>query len=189
MIPMIPANDLRKGMAIQYNGCSAIILEVRHRTPGNLRAFVQVCVRYVTTRRSTEIRFSSNERVELIEIVRQTFEFSYSDHLGYHFLDPKTYELITLQEDLVLAIRDYLTENLLVTILKIEGNPAQIELPPSVNLKVIESAEGVRGNSANSATKTAILETGKVIQVPLFVREGQIVRIDTRTGTYLSRSP
>ncbi|QQY09052.1 MAG: elongation factor P [Candidatus Xiphinematobacter sp.] len=185
---MALANDLRKGMAVRYNKHPAIVLEVQHRTPGNLRAFVQVLIRYISTGRSAEVRFSSTEKVELVEITRQTLEFSYADRHGYHFMEPKTYETISLQEDLVVSIKEYLTENLLVTILKIGDRPVQIELPSSVSLKVIESPEGVRGDSVSNVLKPVTLETGKVVHVPLFIREGQAVKVDTRTGAYLGRS-
>jgi elongation factor P len=185
---MALANDLRKGMAIRYNGNPAIVLEVQHRTPGNLRAFVQAIIRYIATGKSADVRFSSTEKVDLVDVSRQQLEFSYKDPQGYHFLDPDTYETITLQEDLVADSRDYLVENLKVEVLSIEGRPAQIELPASVNLRVTESAEGVRGDSANNVQKPATLETGKVVQVPLFIKEGELIKIDTRTGNYMGRS-
>ena len=141
---MALANDLRKGMAIRYNGNPAIVLEVQHRTPGNLRAFVQAIIRYINTGKSADIRFSSTEKVDLVEVNRQQLEFSYSDPQGYHFIDPDTYDTITLQGDLVADAKDYLVENLKVEVLSIEGRPAQVELPSSVTLKVAESAQGVR---------------------------------------------
>ncbi len=185
---MALANDLRKGMAIRYNGNPAIVLDVQHRTPGNLRAFVQAIIRYINTGKSADVRFSSTEKVELVEVSRQTLEFSYSDPQGYHFMEPETYETITLQDDLIASAKEYLVENLPVEVLKIEGRPAQVELPASVNLKVTESAEGVRGDSANNVMKPATLETGKIVQVPLFIKEGETIKIDTRTGTYMGRA-
>ena len=185
---MALANDLRKGMAIRYNGNPAIVLEVQHRTPGNLRAFVQAIIRYINTGKSADVRFSSTEKVDLVEVSRQQLEFSYGDPQGYHFIDPDTYDTITLQEDLVADAKDYLVENLKVEVLRIEGRPAQVELPSSVTLKVTESAEGIRGDSANNVQKPATLETGKVVQVPLFIKEGESVKIDTRTGAYLGRA-
>jgi len=175
-------------MAIRYNGNPAIVLEVQHRTPGNLRAFVQAIVRYIGTGKTADIRFSSTEKVDLVELSRQSIEFSYKDHEGYHFMDPETYESITLHEELLAEAKDYLVENLQVEVLSIEGRPAQVELPASVNLKVIESAEGVRGDSANNVQKPAKLESGKVVNVPLFIKEGETIKIDTRTGTYMGRS-
>ncbi len=185
---MALANDLRKGMAIRYNGNPAIVLDVQHRTPGNLRAFVQAIIRYINTGKSADVRFSSTEKIELVDVSRTQLEFSYKDPQGYHFLDPETYETITLQEDLVADSKDYLVENLKVEVLSIEGRPAQIELPASVSLRVTESAEGVRGDSANNVQKPATLETGKIIQVPLFIKEGELLKIDTRTGSYMGRA-
>jgi len=185
---MALANDLRKGMAIRYNGNPAIVLDVQHRTPGNLRAFVQAIIRYINTGKSADVRFSSTEKIEMVDVNRTQLEFSYKDPQGYHFLDPETYETITLQEDLVSDSKDYLVENLRVEVLSIEGRPAQIELPASVSLRVTESAEGVRGDSANNVQKPATLETGKIIQVPLFIKEGELLKIDTRTGSYMGRA-
>lgn len=185
---MALANDLRKGMAIRYNGNPAIVLEVQHRTPGNLRAFVQAIIRYINTGKSADVRFSSTEKVELVEVSRQTLEFSYSDPQGYHFMDPETYETITLQDDLVANAKEYLVENLPVEVLKIEGRPVQVELPASVNLKVDKSPEGLRGDSASNVMKPAVLETGKIVQVPLFIKEKETIKIDTRTGAYMGRA-
>jgi elongation factor P len=185
---MALANDLRKGMAIRYNGNPAIVLEVQHRTPGNLRAFVQAIIRYINTGKSADVRFSSTEKVDLVDVNRQQLEFSYSDPQGYHFIDPETYETITLHADLVADAKDYLVENLKVDVLSIEGRPVQVELPSSVTLRVAESPEGVRGDSASNVQKPATLETGKVVQVPLFIKEGELVKIDTRTGAYLGRA-
>jgi len=185
---MALANDLRKGMAIRYNGNPAIVLEVQHRTPGNLRAFVQAIIRYINTGKSADVRFSSTEKVDLVDVNRRQLEFSYSDPQGYHFIDPDTYDSITLQNELVADAKSYLVENLKVDVLIIEGRPAQVELPSSVTLRVTESAEGVRGDSANNVQKPATLETGKVVQVPLFIKEGESIRIDTRTGVYMGRA-
>ena len=98
---MAAANDLRKGMAIKYNGNTAIVLDVQHRTPGNLRAFVQAIIRYINTGKSADVRFGSTDKVEMVDINRTTLEFSYKDNSGFHFMDPSTYETITLQENLL----------------------------------------------------------------------------------------
>ena len=185
---MALANDLRKGMAIKYNGNAAIVLEVSHRTPGNLRAFVQLIIRYIGTGKSADIRFSSTEKVDLVDVQRTKLDFSYSDQEGYHFMDPETYETITLQSELIGDAKDFLTENMQVEILYVEGRAVSVDLPSSANLKVTESPEGVKGDSASNVMKTATLETGKVIQVPLFIKEGEIVKVDTRTGAYMGRS-
>lgn len=185
---MPAANDLRKGMALRYNGNPAIVLDVQHRTPGNLRAFVQCIIRYIGTGKSADVRFSSTEKVDVLDVHRQPLEFSYNDHQGYHFMDPETYETITLNEDLLGDSKQYLVENLKVEVLSIEGRPAQVELPSSVTLKVIESPEGVRGDSANNVQKPATLETGKIINVPLFIKEGELIKVSTVDGTYMGRA-
>ncbi len=134
------------------------------------------------------MRFSSTDKVELVDISRTTLEFSYKDNSGYHFMDPKTYETITLQENLLADAKDYLVENLSVEVLYTEGRPVQVELPSSVNLEVVESPEGLRGDTASNVTKPAVLETGKTVNVPLFINEGETIKIDTRTGNYMGRA-
>jgi len=185
---MPAANDLRKGMAIKYNGNAAIVLEVHHRTPGNLRAFVQAIIRYINTGKSADVRFGSTDKVDLIEIERKQLEFSYKDRNGCHFMDPETYDTITLQENLIGEAKDYLVENLSVQVLYAEGKPVQVELPASVSLKVVESPEGLRGDTASNVTKPATLETGMTINVPLFIKEGETIKIDTRTRAYMGRA-
>jgi elongation factor P len=185
---MAAANDLRKGMAIKYNGNAAIVLEVHHRTPGNLRAFVQAIIRYINTGKSADVRFSSTDKVELVDIERKQLDFSYKDNNGFHFMDPETYETITFHESLVGDAKDYLVENLSVQVLYAEGKAVEVELPASVALKVVQSAEGLRGDTASNVTKPATLETGKTINVPLFIKEGEAIKIDTRTGAYMGRA-
>ena len=185
---MAAANDLRKGQAIKYNGNVAIVLDVQHRTPGNLRAFVQAIIRYINTGKSADVRFGSTDKVELVDVNRQTLEFSYKDNSGFHFMDPESYETITLNENLLGEAKDFLVENLKVEVLSVEGKAVQVDLPSSVQLKVVESAEGVRGDTASNVTKPAVLETGKTVNVPLFIKEGEMIKIDTRTGAYMGRA-
>jgi len=185
---MAAANDLRKGMAIRYNGDIAVVLEVQHRTPGNLRAFVQGLLRSIRTGKSSNVRFSSTETVELVDVTRRTLEFSYKDQDGFVFMDPENYETETLRPELLGSAQEYLSENLKVEVLYAEGKPVEIELPSSVTLKVAEAPEGVRGDSATNVQKMAKLETGKTVQVPLFIKEGELIRVDTRTGAYMGRA-
>jgi elongation factor P len=175
-------------MCIRYNGNPAIVLEVQHRTPGNLRAFVQAIIRYIGTGKSADVRFGSTDKVETVDVNRQKLDFSYKDQTGFHFMDPETFETVTFDDEFVGEAKEYLTENLAVEVLFVEGKAANIELPASVVLRVAESAEGVRGDSANNVQKPATLETGKVITVPLFIKEGEMVKIDTRTGHYMGRA-
>jgi elongation factor P len=185
---MPAANDLRKGMAIKYNNDTYVVLEVHHRTPGNLRAFVQAIIRSIKTGKSSDVRFSSTEKVELVDIQRRALEFSYKDRAGFHFMDPETYETLELNESLLANAKDYLMENLKVEVLYAEGRAVEVELPASVALKVIESAEGLRGDTASNVQKPATLETGLIINVPLFIKEGEVVKVDTRSGDYMGRA-
>lgn len=184
---MANANDLRKGMCIRYNGNPAIVLEVQHRTPGNLRAFVQAIIRYIGTGKSADVRFGSTDKVETVDVERKELEYSYKDQTGYHFMD-ENYETISFDESFVGDAKMYLTENLKVNVLYVEGKAANIEMPSQVTLKVTESAEGVRGDSANNVQKPAVLETGLSVTVPLFIKEGELVKISTANGEYLGRA-
>ena len=185
---MALANDLRRGMAIKYNGNAAIVLEVTHRTPGNLRAFVQCIIRYIGTGKSADVRFASTEKIELVDVQRNELDFSYADQEGFHFMDPTTFETIPLQADLIGGAKDFLTENMKVEVLYVEGRAVSVDLPASAVIRVQDSPEGVKGDSSSNVMKTATLETGKVIQVPLFIKEGELVKVDTRTGEYMGRA-
>lgn len=182
------ANEIGKGQAIKFNGDICVVLETQHRTPGNLRAFVQATLRSLRTGKSFVQRFNSNESLELVPMARKKYEFSYKDNTGYNFIDPQTYDNLTLQEDMVAKAKDFLTENMAVDVIFTDDKVADIELPASVTLKVVESAEGVRGDSANNVQKPAVLETGLTVQVPLFIKEGELVKVSTADGRYLSRA-
>ena len=182
------AKDLKKGVAIKWKNDVCIVMETTHRTPGNLRAFVQATLRSLSNGRSFDERFSSTATVETINVTNEKWDYSYKDQSGYNFINPDTYDNLSLQETLVGDAKNYLTENLQVTITFVEGKAVSVELPPVVELKITESAEGVKGDSANNVMKAATLETGVQVQVPLFIKEGEKIRIDSRTGKYLSRA-
>lgn len=182
------ANEIGKGQAIKFNGDICMVLETQHRTPGNLRAFVQATLRSLRTGKSFVQRFNSNESLEIVPMARKKYEFSYKDNTGYTFIDPATYESLTLQEDLLGKVKDYLTENMTVDVIFTDDKVAEVEPPSSVILKVVDSPEGVRGDSANNVQKTATLETGLQVQVPLFIKEGEMVKISTADGKYMGRA-
>jgi elongation factor P len=184
----VPSTNLRKGQAIKVKGELGIILELEHRTPGNLNGFVQVIMRSFNSGKSKDFRFQASEKVEVIEVDRQKLEFSYADNTGFNFMNPETYETVTLPQSLVADVRDLLIENLPIDVLFIEGNPVSIDMPASVDIEVKEAAEGVKGDSANNVQKPVTLSTGKVIQAPLFIKTGDVIRLDTRTGKYLGRA-
>jgi elongation factor P len=182
------ASDIRKGMAINYNGDVSVVLETQHRTPGNLRAFVQMNLRSLRTGKTSDVRFTSSERVDVVPMMTKKMEFSYKDGDDFVFSDPETYETVTVTAELVGDAKNYLVENALVTVTFVEERIAQIDLPPSVVLKVSDAPEGIRGDSANNVQKAVTLETGITVQAPLFIKTGEKLKIDTRTGKYMERA-
>ena len=180
-------NDLRRGMAIKHKGEVAVVLECHHRTPPKTRAFVQASLRSIRTGKSFDTRFSSTEKVDVIPLDHRKMEYSYRDGADFIFTDPETYEPVTVTPDLVGDAVDYMVENCLVGITFIEGAPAVMELPASVVLTVTDAPEGVRGDSTTNVMKTITLETGKTIQAPLFIKNGERLKVDTREGKYMER--
>src|ERR1051326_876071 len=140
---MASANDLRKGMAVNYNGDIAVVLETQHRTPGNLRAFVQATLRSIRTGKASDVRFSSTEKIEVVPLMTKKMEFSYKDGDDYVFSDPETYETVTLSPEIVGDAKNYLVENGAVTVTFVEDKAVSIELPSSVVLTVADAPEGV----------------------------------------------
>ena len=185
---MATANDLRRGMAINYNGDICVVLDMQHRTPGNLRAFVQATLRSIRTGKSSDVRFSSTEKIEPVPMISKKMEFSYKDGEDYVFTDPETYETVTLSNELVGDAKNYLVENGSVTVTFVEEKAVTVEIPSSVVLAVTDAPEGIRGDSANNVQKVAVLETGLQVQVPLFIKEGEMVKVSTTEGKYLGRA-
>lgn len=185
---MASANDLRRGQAINYNSDLCVVLDVQHRTPGNLRAFVQATLRSVRTGKSSAVRFSSTETLEVIPMITRKMEFSYMDQQDFVFSDPETFETVTLSPELIGDDKNYLSENAAVVVTFVEGKAVSIELPASVVLEVTDAPEGIKGDSANNVQKPATLETGISIQVPLFIKTGERIKVDTRTGKYMERA-
>jgi elongation factor P len=185
---MATANDLRRGMAIIHNGDVSVVLDMQHRTPGNLRAFVQATLRSIKTGKSSDVRFSSTEKIEVIPMMTRKMEFSYKDGEDYVFSDPETYETVNLPPELVGDAKNYLVENGVVTVTFVEDKAVTIEIPSSVVLTVTDAPEGIRGDSANNVQKAIILETGITVQAPLFIKTGEKIKVDTRTGKYMERA-
>ncbi len=185
---MATANDLRRGMAINYNGDISVVLDMQHRTPGNLRAFVQATLRSIRTGKSSDVRFSSTEKIEPVPMIARKMEYSYKDGADYVFTDPETYETVTLAAELVADSKNYLVENAQVTETFVQEKAVSIELPSSVVLTVTDAPEGVRGDSANNVQKAIIVETGITLQAPLFIKTGEKIKVDTRTGKYMERA-
>jgi elongation factor P len=185
---MASANDLRKGMAIIYNGDVTVVLETQHRTPGNLRAFVQATLRSIRTGKASDVRFSSTEKIEVVPMMTRKMDFSYKDGDDFVFSDPETYETTTLAPEVVGDAKNYLVENGTVTITYVDDKAVTIEMPSSVVLTVSEAPEGIRGDSSNNVQKPVTLETGITVQAPLFIKTGEKIKVDTRTGKYMERA-
>jgi len=181
------ANDVRRGVALMYKGAIHVVTEVVHRTPGNLRAFVQITLKNINNGQQVQNRFSSTEEVEQVYLEPRRVQFLYSDAAGYHFMDLGDYNTMTVPEDFVGDSKFYLKENMEVDLDVHDGKPIRLRLPKQVVLKIVESPPGVRGDSVSNNTKPAKTETGLQVHVPLFVNEGTLVRVDTETGAYLGR--
>ena len=175
-------------MAINYNGDICVVLDSQHRTPGNLRAFVQATIRSIRTGKSSDVRFSSTEKIEPVPMITKKMEYSYKDGEDYVFTDPENYETVTLNADLVGDAKDYLVENAQITVTFVEEKAVSIELPSSVILTVTDAPEGIRGDSANNVQKSIVVETGITVQAPLFIKTGEKIKVDTRTGKYMERA-
>src|SRR5580692_10533928 len=143
---MATASDLRRGMAINYNGDIAVVLDFQHRTPGNLRAFVQATLRSIRTGKSSDVRFSSTEKIEPVPMMSKKMEFSYKDGEDYVFTDPESFESVTLPPELVGDAKSYLVENGTVTVTFVDDKAVTVEIPASVILTVTDAPEGVRGD-------------------------------------------
>ena len=185
---MPAANDIRKGQVIKFNGEPHLVMETMHRTPGNLRAFVQIKMRNLRYGKALDQRFASTDTVEVLPTEKKSLEFSYADRGTYAFIDPNSFEQTELSEATLGDVKNYLTPGGTVDVLFVDEKPLSIDLPSTVSLKVVESAEGIRGDTSSNVQKPAKLETGLVIQVPLFVKEGEVVRVSTIDGTYLGRA-
>jgi len=175
-------------MAINYNGDIAVVRDTQHRTPGNLRAFVQATLRSIRTGKSSDVRFSSTEKIEVVPMMTRKMDFSYKDGQDFVFSDPEDYETVTIAPEIVGDAKNYLVENAPVTVTFVEDKAVSIELPSSVVLKVSDAPEGIRGDSANNVQKAVTLETGITVQAPLFIKTGEKIKVDTRTGKYMERA-
>ena len=184
----IVATNLKRGQAVKYNGETGLVTNIEHRTPGKGNALIMATIRSFQTGKTKDIRFASSDKVDIVPTDRQKVEFSYSDPSGFHFMDTTTYETITMDDELIDDKKDLLVEGLAVEVLYCDGSPVSLELPASIEMEVTESSEGVKGDTANNPTKAATVETGKVVQVPLFVKQGDRIKIDSETGRYTGRA-
>ena len=183
----IPATQMRPGMIIKHNDVLHLVFKVEHRTPGNLRAFIQAKLRNLKSGAMFEHRFRSGDAIEKVVVDEVKMEFLYNDGDDYYFMDENFEQTMLKRETLGDAV-DYLLPNLTIAVSFHDGKAVGIELPLVVEMTVIETEPGIKSATASSVTKPAKLETGLVVQVPPFINEGEKIRVDTAEGAYMSRA-
>ena len=183
----IPATQMRPGMIIKYKDDLHLVFSVEHRTPGNLRAFIQAKLRNVRTGSMFTERFRSPDPVDRVYVDEVKMEFLYNDGDDYYFMDESFEQTMLKRETLGDAV-DYLTPNLSINVSFHDGKAVGIELPTVVEMTVMETEPGIKSATASSVTKPAKTETGLVVQVPPFINEGEKIRVDTSEGAYMSRA-
>jgi elongation factor P len=184
----IPATQLRPGMIIKHNNDLHSVFSVEHRTPGNLRAFIQAKLRNLRTGAMFEHRFRSPDPIEKITVDEIQMEYLYQDGDDYYFMNTENYEQIHLNKGTLGDSVDYLTPNLQIQVEFFDGKAVGIELPQTVELTIVETEPGLKSATASSVTKPAKTETGLIVQVPPFINEGERIKVDTAEGVYLSRA-
>jgi elongation factor P len=179
--------EFRKGLKIELDGQPYNIVEFQHVKPGKGGAFVRTKLKHLRLGRVVDRTFRAGEKVGLVDYEQRSMQFLYKDE-QFHFMNLQTFEQIALDADVVAEAASWLKETMEVDVLIINGVPAGVEVPNFVELQVVRTDPGLRGDTASGGSKPATLETGAVVQVPLFINEGELLRIDTRTGAYIERA-
>jgi elongation factor P len=184
---MYSTPDFRKGLKIELNGEPFVIVDFLHVKPGKGGAFVRTTLKSLISGNVIDRTFRSGEKIDKPDLEEKAMQFLYESEGQFHFMDTETYEQLFLDEGQLADSRNYLQENVEVTVLFHNGKPIGVEVPIFVELKVARTEPGLKGDTAGGASKPASLETGMTVQVPLFVNEGDVLKIDTRTGKYIER--
>ena len=185
---MVTAGDFRNGVTFEMDGNVYQIIEFQHVKPGKGAAFVRAKIRNVIAGSVTERTFNPSDKFESAFIERREMEYSYNDGDLYYFMDSESYELIPINKEELGDSFRFVKENMICKVLSYKGKVFGIEPPNFVELLVTQTEPGVKGDTATNATKPATLETGAQIRVPLFINEGELIRVDTRTGEYMERA-
>lgn len=185
---LIPATQLRVGMVIMHNNELYRMTNVVHVTPGNWRGMVQTKMRSLRSGNSTENRFRSEDKVERVTLEQHEMEYLYSDGDQFHFMNTENYEQIALSREDLGDAEKYLLPNVKINVEFHEGTPIGVSLPKTLDLTVTETAPGLKGATVTNALKPATVETGLVVQVPNFIDVGDVIRVDTESGSYVSRA-
>ncbi len=184
---MASPKDIRKGRVINYNGIPHVVLEMIHRTQGRQAGFVQATLRNLRTRSTTTTKFRGTDHIEILTTDTQRLEYSYNDREGCHFMHPETFEDFILDENLVSDARKFLSEGNAYEVLFVEDQAVQIQLPSSVELEVVEAPPAIRGDTSGAVLKPVTVKTGFVVQTPLFINVGDIIKVSTADNSYLGR--
>jgi elongation factor P len=184
---MPTTNDLKNGMTLNIDGALMNVVDFQHVKPGKGGAFVRTRLKNVRTGRVLDKTFRADEPVEVAILEKRQMQFLYRDEVGFHFMDTETYDQVAVDGDAVGDAASYMIEGSTPYVTFYDGSALGVELPASVELTVSETEPGVKGDRVSGATKPATVETGAVVQVPLFVETGDRIKVDTRTGAYLTR--
>lgn len=184
---MYETNAFRKGLKIEINGEPFVIVDFQHVKPGKGGAFVRTRLKSLITGNGNDMTFRSGDKVDKPDIEEKEMQFLYESGGEYHFMDTQSYEQLFLTVEQLGESKDFLKENIVIKAIFHNGRPIGVETPMFVELKILKSDPGIKGDTATGATKPATLESGAIIQVPLFVEEGDVIRLDTRTREYLTR--
>ena len=184
---MYETSDIRKGLKIEFEGEVYTVVEFLHVKPGKGGAFIRTKLKSLTKGSVVEKTFRSGEKLGRPDLEEKKMQFLYSSDDQYCFMDAETYEQTFLTEEQLGSSRDYLKENTTIAVLMHNNKPIAVELPTFVALAINKTEPGEKGDTVSGGTKAATLETGAIIQVPLFLNEGDVVKVDTRTGTYVER--
>jgi elongation factor P len=184
---MIDVNELRKGVTFTMDGELYRVIDYQHHKPGRGKAVIRTRLRDLRTGATIDKSFISGDRVQDIRLEQQTVQYIYNDGDFYYFMDTETFEQFPLSDALLEDVKPFLVENMELELSSYEGERLDVELPITVDLEVVEAPPGFAGDTAQGATKEVTLETGYKLQVPLFIEEGDVLRIDTRDGRYVTR--
>nr|WP_156919054.1 elongation factor P [Hippea sp. KM1] len=187
MADMIATNEFKRGVKLEIEGEPYEIVDYEHVKPGKGQAFVRVKLKNLKTGNVVEKTYKSGTKLQRAEVEERMMQYLYKDNDGYQFMDLNTYDQYSIPEDVMGDAAKFIQENKEVTVMLYNGVPIGVSLPNFVELKIVETEPGFKGDTAATGTKPATLETGAVVQVPFFLKEGDIIKIDTRTGEYVER--
>jgi len=185
---MATPTELRKGRVLNHNGAPHLVLDMQHRTQGRQAGFVQATLRNLNNGATMVNKFRSTDSVDFCEVAVRKLEFSYIDEDGYHFMDTDTFEDLLVDAVKVEDQKKFLVENTIYNILFVDDKPARVDLPSAVDMLVVESPEGIRGDAVTNIQKTVTTLSGLVVSVPLFIKKDEMIRVSTDTGEYLGRA-